>query len=471
MLVLLRWAHARASIRGTGNRFRLSRFFFIATDSESCRSYRNMRSLPLSQKLFRNAYVNVMRLTDRLVDGYYRLAVARPNSKFSKFVIGRKNVLNDIRRNIDIDSSRKTVWIHSSSFGEFAIARPLISTLADCNIVITFFSPSGYEPTSGSHKFKNTFYLPIDSASNASAFLDIVKPDIALFMVSELWLCYMEELKKRKIPALLISALIRDNSVFFKPYGALHRLMIKQFSHIICLNDRSADNLKKLGVTSYSVIGDPLFDNAYINSRKEYSNPVIERFKGTDRLFVAGSIDTDRDLKLVSSLANTFGDTKFLIVPHTISENVLNRIISSLNGKAVLYSECTDNTDFSDVQTLVVDYFGDLPLLYRYGTWAYVGGGFTRYLHSVIEPVVYGIPVAFGPDIRRKTTPLQLIDAGIGESVGSPAEIRNWFRAIMRDDARLSEIREKAREYVQANLGASRHIVNIISGILDADKC
>lgn len=119
----------------------------------------------------------------------------------------------------------------------------------------------------------------------------------------------------------------------------------------------------------------------------------------------------------------------------------------------------------------MVDYFGDLPLLYRYGTWAYVGGGFTRYLHSVIEPVVYGIPVAFGPDIRRKTTPLQLIDAGIGESVGSPAEIRNWFRAIMRDDARLSEIREKAREYVQANLGASRHIVNIISGILDADKC
>lgn len=219
----------------------LTLLFCIATDSESCRSYRNMRSLPLSQKLFRNAYVNVMRLTDRLVDGYYRLAVARPDSKFSKFVIGRKNVLNYIRRNIDIDSSRKTVWIHSSSFGEFAIARPLISTLADCNIVITFFSPSGYEPTSGSHKFKNTFYLPIDSASNASAFLDIVKPDIALFMVSELWLCYMEELKKRDIPALLISALIRDNSVFFKPYGALHRLMIKQFSHIFCLNGQSAD--------------------------------------------------------------------------------------------------------------------------------------------------------------------------------------------------------------------------------------
>lgn len=219
----------------------LTLLFCIATDSESCRSYRNMRSLPLSQKLFRNAYVNVMRLTDRLVDGYYRLAVARPDSKFSKFVIGRKNVLNYIRRNIDIDSSRKTVWIHSSSFGEFAIARPLISTLADCNIVITFFSPSGYEPTSGSHKFKNTFYLPIDSASNASAFLDIVKPDIALFMVSELWLCYMEELKKRDIPALLISALIRDNSVFFKPYGALHRLMIKQFSHIFCLNGRLAD--------------------------------------------------------------------------------------------------------------------------------------------------------------------------------------------------------------------------------------
>ena len=174
MLVLLRWAHARASIRGTGNRFRLSRFFFcIATYSESCRSYRNMRSLPLSQKLFRNAYVNVMRLTDRLVDGYYRLAVARPDSKFSKFVIGRKNVLNDIRRDLDIDPARKTVWIHSSSFGEFAIARPLISTLADCNIVITFFSPSGYEPTSGSHKFKNTFYLPIDSASNASVSLTL----------------------------------------------------------------------------------------------------------------------------------------------------------------------------------------------------------------------------------------------------------------------------------------------------------
>ena len=396
----------------------------------------------------------------------FPFASRHPQRKLSKFIIGQKGIKSTLDY-IELNPSKRTIWIHASSFGEFAIARPLISLLRDYNIVITFFSPSGYEPVTSERKYRNVLYLPLDTRRNVKTFLDIVKPDAAVFMVSELWVGYLNELYMRHVPTILVSALIRRDSVYFKPYGILYRHVIRNLSHIFCLDQYSYINLQLLKAHSVEISGDPLFDNASINALRPYSNKIVDAFKKDDSLFIAGSIDGNKDLKLVASLANRHRDIKFLIIPHTIGQNQLNGIIASLDGRTLLYSECNENTDFSDVQVLIIDYFGELPYLYRYGTWAYVGGGFSNYLHSVIEPVVYGLPVSFGPNIKRKTTPRQLIELGIGNSVANSFQLNKWFVKLRENKNSTFQIRRSAIEYVDANRGAYQMIVDKIKCLAD----
>lgn len=193
-----------------------------------------------------------------------------------------------------------------------------------------------------------------------------------------------------------------------------------------------------------------------------WSQPELERFAAGRKVFIAGSIHPDRDLDLIAALANANTDVPFVIVPHEIRPSMLKKIVRAVNGEVRMLSECDANTDLTGTRAIVVDSVGSLAYMYRLGTWAYVGGGFTRLLHSVIEPVVYGLPVAFGPNIMRKVTPRQLEQLGIGRRVSDASQLLQWFVPLKNDDGRLAEISSKAAEYVSQNTGATERVANAI---------
>lgn len=390
-----------------------------------------------------------------------------PQAKVMRFARGQQSVLVKVAEGVaSLDRTKPVVWLHAASLGEFGIARPIITELKRrlaCNVVVTFFSPTGYEAVSRDPGLIDcVLFLPLDTHSNAERFLDIVKPDCAVFMVSEYWHNYLHLLGEQGIPSVLVSAIIRDDGPFFKWYGRIYRQSIRNFSSIFTLDRRSIDNLKRLGIDNARVNGDPLFDNVMLNASTPWRDETVERFKGDGDLFIAGSIHNGSDLEIVTRLANSHPDLRFVIVPHEVTPDILNAIESRIDGKCIRYSQCHTDTPLSDTQVLIVDHVGSLARLYRYATIAYVGGGFTRLLHSVIEPAVYGIPVAFGPNIHRKVTPNEMIELGIGTVITDTEEADSWLRRHLGNKELLDTIASQASSYVQQHTGATPRVVNEI---------
>lgn len=390
-------------------------------------------------------------------------------TKFLRFARGQKTATADAEEAVnDLDRSRPTVWIHAASLGEFGIARPIIRLLrksCDCNIVVTFFSPSGYEALKArpAEEIDRVLYLPFDTRPNVRRFLDAVRPDCAVFMVSEYWHTYLSELKRRKIPAILVSAVIRRESPFLKWYGKLYRKSIACFKEIFVLDTASKDRLKEIGISQVTVNGDPLFDNVTMVAATPWEDKIIERFTSGRKIFIAGSIHNDEDLRMVSRLANRHRDTRFIIVPHEVRPSTLQDIQAALEGKSCLYSECQPDGDFGDdTQVLIIDFVGALAYIYRYATWAYVGGGFTKLLHSLVEPAVYGLPVAFGPNIQRKVITRQMVELGIGCVTADFDQLDRWFCGLKDNPQALREIAQKSGFYVCENAGATERVVNKI---------
>lgn len=389
-------------------------------------------------------------------------------SKFIRFARGQKQALREAEKILgNLDRTRPTVWIHAASLGEFGIARPIINLLkenCDCNVVLTFFSPTGYEALRNKLPagVDAVLYLPFDTSANVNRFLDLLRPDCAVFMVSEYWHCYLNELHRRGIPAYLVSSVIRKDSAFFKWYGNLYRKSIGCFKEIFVLNDESRKLLESLGINNVTVNGDPLFDNVTLVASTPWNDKIVEKFTHDRKVFIAGSLHDDEDLEMVTQLANRHRDTRFIIVPHEISPSILRHLEEKLEGKTLFYSKCDKHTDFKDAQVLVIDFVGALAYIYRYATWAYVGGGFTKLLHSVIEPAVYGLPVAFGPNVKRKVVTREMMELGIGSITATPKELDQWFSSLKDDEAKLREIAEKAAFYVSKNAGATRRVVNKI---------
>ena len=387
--------------------------------------------------------------------------------KFGAWVRGQNDVLQKIEAEFHPAPDTKTVWVHAASLGEFAVARPIINALKaqGHTIVVTFFSATGMMALGDKHPgIDLVSYLPIDTKANASRFLNIIKPQKAIFIISEFWPCFLTELKKRGIPTYLISALIRDDAPFFKPQGKWMRQCLSTFTHFMVLNEASATNLARLGCGDRTTVtGDPLFDNAIAVANTEWHHDIIERFASKGRTFIAGSVSDRDDLRLVAHLANKFPCDKFIIVPHEIHEDFMQSIEKAIEGKCTRVSRCTNPSCADDSQVLIVDFVGALAKIYRVGSYAYIGGGFTPLLHSVIEATVYGLPVSFGPQIKRKTTPQQLIELGIGAKVETCEQIEQWYASLRGNDSRLAEIKDIARNYTQSNSGATETIINIIS--------
>ncbi len=359
-----------------------------------------------------------------------------------------------------------TIWIHVASLGEYAITRPLISRLKSNGyyVVLTFFSPTGYESLKTFKKkdADEILFLPIDTRHNAKLFIETIRPRKAIFAVSELWVNHLQQLHEHQIPTFLVSAKITPKTAAMRWYGNIFLQALKRFEKIMVLDEASQKLLQEKGLCNVVRTGDMLFDNAKQVAAHEYGNEIIEKFCHGHKVFIAGSISDEKDLELVSHLANKKTNTKFIFVPHEISEEGLNNIKSHLLGKSVLYSECTDATDFDSTQVLIIDFIGALAYIYRFCTYAYVGGGFTPYLHSIIEPLVYGIPMAFGPVVHRKNSALELKELGIAEIVRDKTELLKWFDSIEGNEIYLQKCKQQCQNYVEQNANATSAILNII---------
>lgn len=396
------------------------------------------------------------------------LPIKKGASKLSHFITGQKDALDEIRRQFKPAGKSTVIWMHAASMGEYAVLRPLMQEFrkrGECHIALTFFSPTGYDhfhshPTDSDY----VFYLPLDTRHNAAEFLDIIRPDIAIFAVSEYWINYLRELKARKTPTFLVAAKMSPKSQFFKWYGAPYRKVLDAYTHIFAIDENTKHLLGTLGYTRCSVSGNPLFDNAWLKTTQPYADEIIQRFahSASEPVFIAGSLHADRDLSMTTALANARPGLKCIIVPHEITADMLRAIKQSIKGKCLLHSECTADTDFNGVQALVIDFVGALAYIYRFGAFAYIGGGFTPYLHSLIEAVAYGLPVACGPRIERKITPQQLAHRGICTIVATDGQMIAWADNFITNAQIRAEIKEKALAYVGENLGSPQKITTSI---------
>ena len=385
------------------------------------------------------------------------------NTKARLWVEGRRNLLQRMAETIPADE--RIVWVHVASLGEFEQGRPLMEDIRrrhpDYKILLTFFSPSGYEIRKNYAGADYIFYLPIDTRRNVRRFLDIVRPEVVIFIKYEFWLNMLLELGRREIRTFVVSAIFRPNSVFFRPWGGLWRRALKSFEAIFVQNNASKLLLGKLGHTNVQVAGDTRFDRVAEIAANAKRVELIERFKGDKPLFVAGST-WGPDEEHLLPIVNENPTLKFVIAPHEMDEGRINHLIEATRGGAVRYTECNETTDFSTTQLLILDTVGLLASVYGSATWSYIGGGFGVGIHNTLEAATFGLPIAFGPNYHKFKEACELIEVGAARSFTTTDELRAWF-APLRDNAEaLKRSGEAARSYTQKNQGATKLILDTI---------
>lgn len=386
------------------------------------------------------------------------------HEKARKWVAGRKDLFARLAE--QVSATDRVVWIHVSSLGEFEQGRPIIEQIKrrypKRKILLTFFSPSGYEVRKDYDGADYVFYMPADTRSNASCFLDIVNPEVVIFIKNEFWLNMLSELHRRKVKTYLASALFRRNSVFFRFYGWMWRRSLHSFDTIFVQDESSKELLLQLGVERVVVAGDTRFDRVCAVAERAEKVELVERFKGEKRLFVAGSTwGADEDILL--PLINKNTDIKFVVAPHEMDEERIEKLMRGVKGGAVRYTKFSGG-DISDKQLFILDTVGLLSRVYGSAEWAYVGGGFGAGIHNTLEAVVYGLPIAFGVKYRKFREACDLVELGIGCSVTNEQELNSWFDELKGDDDYLARLSALAKVYVGQHRGATEKIVDVIFG-------
>lgn len=383
------------------------------------------------------------------------------SSKARKWCMGRQGLLETITQSMKPHERR--VWIHAASLGEFEQGRPVIEQLKraypDIKVVLTFFSPSGYEIRKDYPNADYVFYLPTDTPRNVAHFLDAIKPEVAIIIKYEFWLGYLKALHQRNIPTYLISAIFRRNSIFFSPWGGAWRKALTTYRGIYVQDEASQGLLKELGVDSI-VAGDTRFDRVRDIARAAKVLPLVERFRDKSPLFVAGST-WGRDEELIIDLANRHPDIKFIIAPHEICEARMCHVETHIAGGVTRYTTHNDESLVSS-QCLILDTIGLLSSVYRYATWAYIGGGFGRGIHNTLEAATFAIPIAFGPRYQKFKEARDMIALGAAHSVSETKELEAWFAPLTPNSAAWHEASSAAGDYTAKNCGATARIVEAL---------
>lgn len=381
------------------------------------------------------------------------------HKKAKKMLAGHKEVFAMLQEKVK--PGTQYVWFHAASLGEFEQGRPMIEKLRaehpEYRVVLTFFSPSGYIPAKNYQQADIVCYLPFDTKRNVRRFLDLVQPKMAFFIKYEFWLNFLQELKTREIPSYSVSSIFRKDQVFFKPMGGRYRLALHCFTHLFVQNAKSKELLKSIDIDEVTVVGDTRFDRVTKILEQARQLPLVDAFAEGDRkVFVVGSSWGD-DEAVYMPFFNRHREWKLIIASHEVNEERVARIIDQYEGKCVRYSTATME-EVVQADCLIVDCYGLLSSIYRYGDMAYVGGGFGVGIHNVLEAAVYGIPVFFGPNNRKFQEAQLLKECGGGIEIIATCDIEDKMNAFAADESLLKRAGKAAGDLVSTNAGATARI-------------
>ena len=394
---------------------------------------------------------------------YYGVYIASVfNEKARLWVTGRKNTA--------FKRFERSIWFHFASLGEFEQGKPVLEyyrgKFPAKKIVITFFSPSGFEIRKHTPLADAVYYLPLDTAANARKFIDAIQPELAIFTKYEYWYHFFDELHRRDIPLYMISCIFRPEQLFFKWYGGLHRKILSFVTYFFVQDERSVQLLRDIGINHATISGDTRFDRVWANAQQPKDLPVISEFKNGQKTFIAGSTWPD-DERLIAALTGQYPSWKFIIAPHEISEEKISKLMSLLpEGTYIRHSKlaiqpATRNPQ-PTMQTLIIDNIGMLSSLYQYGDIAYIGGGFGAGIHNTLEAAAFGLPVIFGPNYDKFKEAKDLIALQAGFSINNEDELKKIIAYLLEDEERYNAVSKKIKDYVREHTGATKTITDHI---------
>lgn len=400
-----------------------------------------------------------------IITGFFLKIVALFSPKMKLFIDGRKNVFALLKEKINPED--KTIWFHSASLGEYEQGLPVIEKIKEKypahKIIVTFFSPSGYEVRKNNNVADITIYLPLDTKSNAKRFLKLVHPELVFFIKYEFWLNYLNELKKLKTPTYLISGIFRDNQMFFKWYGGFYRKALETFTYFFVQNENSKVKIEAIGFLNVIVSGDTRFDRVNAILERDNSLEFIEAFKKNQPTIIIGSSWPKDETILIEYINQATASVKFILAPHNIKAEQIENLKKAITKQTVLYSE-KENKNLADYNVFIIDTVGLLTKIYSYGTIAYVGGGFGNPgIHNVLEPATFGIPIVIGPNYSKFAEAIELVNLGGCMVVSDKEELKQIFDHLLSNQNFLSEKGKICRSYIQNNKGATSTIINTIS--------
>jgi len=387
-----------------------------------------------------------------------RLAALK-NPKARLWVEGRKKLIRRIRA--EKEPAEKTIWFHCASLGEFEQGRPLIEEVKrnfpDKKIVLTFFSPSGYEVRKNYPGADYVYYLPADTPRNARNFIRTIHPEIAFFIKYEYWLNYLLELKKLGTPAYFVSCIFRPGQLFFKKRGVWYRNLLRLVCHFFLQDEASGVLLESIGIKDYSVCGDTRFDRVAHISEKVKPLPLVEEFLEGGKALVAGS-SWKAEEALLLQYHRSHPTQKIIIVPHEVTAENIARIEKQFGANALCYSKAT-RQNVTGKSILIVDAYGLLLSVYPYGKLAIIGGGFGAGIHNVLEAATFGLPVIFGPNYRRFREAVDLVDRKCAFSVLNIEEFNAVVNHLRNNPLLIDTLSQQSISYVREHIGATQKIM------------
>ncbi|WP_445719497.1 3-deoxy-D-manno-octulosonic acid transferase [Flavobacterium sp.] len=405
--------------------------------------------------------------------------VALFSPKMKLFVDGRKSVFQNLADKIQ--TSDKTIWFHAASLGEYEQGLPVIEAIKQQfpthKIVVTFFSPSGYEVRKNNTVADVTVYLPLDTISNAKQFVELVHPEMVFFIKYEYWPNYLNELKKQHIKTYLISGILRENQAFFKWYGGFYRNALKTFDYFFVQNESSKNLLQSIGFNNVKVSGDTRFDRVVSILERDNSLDFIEQFKNLDsaqldknvnqksKIVVIGSSWPKDESLLVNYINKSSDDVKFIIAPHNIKQEQIQELKNSISKKTILFSDVETRliASLKEYNVFIIDTIGILTKIYSYADIAYVGGGLgTSGLHNILEPATFGVPVVIGPNYSHFAEATALVNMEGCISIQNQTELNEAFDLLLHNEDERLEKGHICSTFVQMNKGATKTIMNHI---------
>ena len=385
------------------------------------------------------------------------------SEKPAKMVKGHREVFDLLKSKIDRNA--QYIWFHAASLGEFEQGRPLIERIRKeyphYKILQTFFSPSGYEVRKNYDGADIVCYLPIDTPANAKKFVDLVNPSMVFFVKYEFWHNYLNTLYQKGIPTYSVSSIFRPNQIFFRWYGKSYQQVLKTFAHLFVQNEESKKLLASIGVKNTTVVGDTRFDRVLDICAAAKQLPLVQKFKGDALTFVAGSSwGPDEDIFI--KYFNAHPEMKLIIAPHVVNDGHLKEIESKLQRSSVRYTQATEE-NVGKADCLIIDCYGLLSSIYRYGEISYIGGGFGVGIHNVLEAAVYGIPVIFGPNNKKFREAQHLLANKGGFEIHDYDDFEQLMNKFLTDEAYLKQSGKAAGDYVKGNAGAMELILKNIT--------